>query len=310
MGVSTEDGRGNITAYAGVRDNKKVLQRDRDYSACSLNANPTVSFACGGSATSFPGYFYVVPVRPAMLSPIDAGDAAIRSGRSMTNTDLYNFGPTNHYQRPDTRYTLGAMGHYELARVRGRLHAVDVHGLRVGRPDRSGRQLLRHQHDQLRQPAAVRTAAGNHRLRCRGDCGWRRALTLYIARRNVEGGGRQQRFENTSFRALLGCSRRRSPRTGTTTPRCSTRRSSPTSRPTTTSTRRAWRARWTSIDDPRHRRNARRAASVLDGTDPNCVPYNPFPIGGVTPEALELPAGARPAAGQDRAGGLQRIGDR
>ena len=42
MGVSTEDGRGNITAFAGVRDNEEVLQRDRDYSACSLAANPTV----------------------------------------------------------------------------------------------------------------------------------------------------------------------------------------------------------------------------------------------------------------------------
>ena len=29
-------------------------------------------------------------------------------------------------------------------------------------------------------------------------------MPLYIGRRNVEGGGRQQRFENTSFRALLG----------------------------------------------------------------------------------------------------------
>ena len=26
MGVNTEDGRGNITAYAGVRDNDEVLQ--------------------------------------------------------------------------------------------------------------------------------------------------------------------------------------------------------------------------------------------------------------------------------------------
>ena len=31
------------------------------------------------------------------------------------DTDQYNFGPINHYQRPDTRYSLGAMGHYELA---------------------------------------------------------------------------------------------------------------------------------------------------------------------------------------------------
>ncbi len=36
IGVSTDDGRGNITAYASYQDNKEVLQRDRDYSACSL----------------------------------------------------------------------------------------------------------------------------------------------------------------------------------------------------------------------------------------------------------------------------------
>ncbi len=30
------------------------------------------------------------------------------------------------------------------------------------------------------------------------------SATLYVARRNVEGGGRQQAFENSSFRSLLG----------------------------------------------------------------------------------------------------------
>ena len=29
--------------------------------------------------------------------------------------DQYNYGPLNYYQRPDTRYSLGALGHYELA---------------------------------------------------------------------------------------------------------------------------------------------------------------------------------------------------
>ncbi len=57
MGVSTEDGRGNITAYAGVRDNDKVLQRDRDYSACSLNANPTQSFSLRRLGDELPGIF-------------------------------------------------------------------------------------------------------------------------------------------------------------------------------------------------------------------------------------------------------------
>src|SRR6185436_14205212 len=66
MGVSTEDGRGNLTAYLSYRDSHAVLERDRDYSACALGANPGVpsangtpnpSFTCGGSGTAFPGTF-------------------------------------------------------------------------------------------------------------------------------------------------------------------------------------------------------------------------------------------------------------
>src|SRR5688572_16458259 len=37
VGVNSGDGRGNITAYATVFDSDQVLQRDRDYSACSLD---------------------------------------------------------------------------------------------------------------------------------------------------------------------------------------------------------------------------------------------------------------------------------
>ena len=85
-----------------------MLQRDRDYSACSLGANPTVSFACGGSATAAPAYFY----QDGNAFTIDS--ATGNTFRPFTADDLYNFGPLNHYQRPDTRYNLGAMGHYEL----------------------------------------------------------------------------------------------------------------------------------------------------------------------------------------------------
>jgi len=131
MGVSTEDGRGNITAYASYQDNHEVLQRDRDFSACSLDVNPTVSFACGGSSTAFPGRFTDfgsnsnasngpdgkpgggddVPDTnplPGFNSSLDGQTfRAFNAG-----TDQYNFGPVNHYLRPDSRYSLGAMGHY------------------------------------------------------------------------------------------------------------------------------------------------------------------------------------------------------
>ncbi len=39
------------------------------------------------------------------------------------------------------------------------------------------------------------------------------------------------------------------------------------------------------VSDPAHRRPG--LPSVLDGSDPNCVPYNVFQIGGVTQEALD-----------------------
>ncbi len=55
VGLSSADGRGNIMAYGGVDDQDQVLERDRDYSACSLGQHPPVSFACGGSGTSYPG---------------------------------------------------------------------------------------------------------------------------------------------------------------------------------------------------------------------------------------------------------------
>src|SRR4029453_18948716 len=109
VGATTEDGRGNITAFAGVRDNEKVLQRDRDYSACSLDTNPATSFACGGSATSYPGYFYHQIPNPND-DPLNPDDDFIPEALTIDtetgntfrpfdeNKDLYNYGPANYYQ--------------------------------------------------------------------------------------------------------------------------------------------------------------------------------------------------------------------
>ena len=113
MGVNSGDGRGNITAYATVLDSDAVMQADRDFSACSLAPNPDgvlhlrrFGHERGGRFTNFnaPGF-------PAYNLTID-------SATDMRNfdatTDQYNFGPLNHYQRPERRYSIGAMGHYEF----------------------------------------------------------------------------------------------------------------------------------------------------------------------------------------------------
>ena len=294
MGVSTEDGRGNITAYAGVRDNKQVLQRERDYSACALNSNPTTSFACGGSPTSFPGYFYFPSTIPnPNQDPANPEDDFLNkftidqtTGNTFRpfddNTDLYNFGPTNHYQRPDTRYVLGAMGHYELhesadvytqlmfsdyesvAQIAPGGNFFDTNTINCDNPFLSAQQLATLGCD------AAEIAAGD-------------SVPLYLARRNVEGGGRQQRFENTSFRAMLGV---RGAISEGWDYDAFVQYSSVVAAESANNffhVTRLVRATDAVVDPATGQATCR---SVLDGTDTSCVPYNPFSIGGVTPEAL------------------------
>jgi outer membrane receptor protein involved in Fe transport len=279
MGVNTEDGRGNLTAYASVRDNDEVLQRDRDYSACSLSAtrNTDLSHRCGGSATSYPGYFYsagsaftIDQTTGNTFRPFDAG------------TDLYNFGPANHYQRPDRRYSLGAMGHYELtehADVYTQLMFTDYksiaqiapggnffnsNSVNCGNPFLSQQQL-----DTLGCDAAA--VAANT------------SATLYIARRNVEGGGRQQAFENSSFRSLLGV---RGAITDTWDYDASVQYSKVKADQRTLNYFKVDRIQRSLnvVADPAT--GAPVCMSALDGTDPACVPYNVFQIGGITQESL------------------------
>jgi outer membrane receptor protein involved in Fe transport len=239
VGVNTEDGRGNLTAYVSYQDSKAVLERDRDYSACALAANPTTSFACGGSGTAFPGTFTdfngndnsaagpdgkrgtaddipdTNPL-PSFNSTVDQITGQFRPFDN--NTDQYNFGPSNFYQRPDTRYSLGAMGHYELAPyadVYTQLMFTDVRSVAQVAPGGSFFNLGTINCDNpflsTQQATAIGcgAAAQAAATTINPDTGEPfladpNIVPMYIGRRNIEGGGRQATFHNSSFRALVG----------------------------------------------------------------------------------------------------------
>ena len=190
VGVNSGDGRGNLTAYATVFDSEAVLQADRDYSACTVNPNPVGSFTCGGSSTNAGGRF-------SDFSNYDfTVDTPTAFRAYNADTDLYNFGPLNYYQRPERRYSLGAMGHYEFGE-----HA-DVYT-----------QLMFSDYESIAQIAPSGNFFSTSTINCDNpflpsanlaDIGCGRAeiaagtdVTMYIGRRNVEGGGRQQAFANT-----------------------------------------------------------------------------------------------------------------
>jgi len=114
MGVSTPDGRGNITAYAGYRNSDAVLQAGRDYSSCAIGSAGATEFTCGGSGTSFPGRFTDFGAnagsgRSSFNFTLDPAGAGNTFRPFVNSRDQYNFGPLNYYQRPDERYVLGAL---------------------------------------------------------------------------------------------------------------------------------------------------------------------------------------------------------
>ena len=274
VGVNSGDGRGNITAYATVFDSKQVLQRDRDYSACSLNPNPTGSFVCGGSSVASGGLFTDFAT---YYLTVDTPDAL----RNFAASDLYNYGPLNHYQRPERRYSIGAMGHYEFGE-----HA-DVYT-----------QLMFNDYESIAQVAPGGNFFNSSTINCDNPflpvsslatigCGPAEVaagtdVTMYIGRRNVEGGGRLQSFANNSFRAVAGVRGAINDGWGYD---ISAQYSSVSAN--TASENYFVKSRIVRALDVVDVGGVPTCQSVIDGTDPNCVPWNPFQPGGVEQDQLD-----------------------
>lgn len=278
MGVSSPDGKGNITAYAGYRKNNKVLGRDYDYASCSLGGQNTAgdSFTCGGSGTSFPGRFTDFATFDYTLD--SSGNFIPYSAAR----DAYNFGPLNYYQRPDERYNLGAFGRYQVndkIEAFAQLMFNDYQSVAQIAPSGDFGNVATINCDNALMSAAQATAIGCSAA----DIAAGNDTDLYILRRNVEGGGRQSHLNYESYRGVVGIR-------GDLDDTWSYEVSAQYSKVRLSqiyrnefSVARLTRA-LDVVDDGSG--NAV-CSSVLDGTDPNCVPYNVFTPGGVTQEALD-----------------------
>jgi iron complex outermembrane recepter protein len=110
MGSAFDDNRGHAMAYFGYRHVNSVLEQRRDYSACGLSGSTNIT--CGGSQTSAQGNGLV------FNNQVATGTSTFFTfgpNRTLVNgSTLYNFNPTNYFQRPDERYTAGAFADYEV----------------------------------------------------------------------------------------------------------------------------------------------------------------------------------------------------
>jgi len=309
MGFNAPDGNGNVTAYATYRDVAGVLQDKFDHSAVSLasgfgydSSAPANHFGVAGSQTSVPGRYRLVTATGANISQSAAlgadGNLVTELNEDTGNIDgvfpnsaRYNFGPTNYYQRPDERWTAGALAHYQFNE-----HA-DVYTEVQYVNDRSVSQIA---------PSGSFYGTGPYKVSCANPlfsqsmldqwCGDGTGfdgtgdpaagdIYLLVGRRNVEGNPRRDDLEHQAFRFVMGSKG---------------------------SINDAWDYDFfghlginqlsenylndVSISRTRHALDVvddgdgnAVCASVLNGTDPNCVPWNiwqPQVAGSITPEAL------------------------
>ena len=118
MGAGFDDDRGHVTGYVGYRKIEEVLQKDYDVSNCALafSSSDPSGYICSGSPGTPIGTFsrfndaFTAFISPTLtLNP----DQTFRP--FVSATDAFNFAPTNHFQRPDKRYTAGFFADYEIS---------------------------------------------------------------------------------------------------------------------------------------------------------------------------------------------------
>ena len=116
---TTPDGKGNATVYVGYRDLDAMTQDQRDFSACALSSSaPATDTGVHVRRFGHDGLAGVLQRSTrAIRGSAPAGAIVLGAAplRDIRRRDLYNFAPSNYYQRPDERKSAGVFAHYDFS---------------------------------------------------------------------------------------------------------------------------------------------------------------------------------------------------
>jgi outer membrane receptor protein involved in Fe transport len=213
LGSNFDGGKGNATLYFNYKKDDALLQSERDFSACTVGApSGAGNFSCGGSGTNATGRITNTntPLLDSKGNPNVGGKTnggkvfttadALGTARIFSNaTDQYNFGPLNYFQRPSERFGFNAYGNYDVAPKAKVYMEFGFHDdLTVAQiaPGGAFGDVYTVNFDNPLLTPSWRAALDLNKA---GD-----STQIVMQRRNVEGGGRQSEFRNTSFRTVVG----------------------------------------------------------------------------------------------------------
>ena len=239
MGTNTANDKGNVTAYLGYRNTQPILESTRDFSACTLRSTFDGKFVCAGSSNfnrwfSLDNYYYGNGKGGTTYSWFQTGTGKAGSGQFVPYTGApnqkFNYGALNYLQRPDNRYTGGFFAHYqedkELDLYSSFMFADDhtvaqiaPSGLFLGsgtifgafQEVNCGNPLMTPQENQLlcgghgATQITVTQTSGNQFTYWGGQGNIVPGQSLlFIGRRNIEGGDRQDDLRHTAYRMNIG----------------------------------------------------------------------------------------------------------
>ena len=113
LGHSFFDGRAFAALYGGYRRTAGVTQDQRDHGSCPITARiidqrPSSILECGGPIVSYPGNFFDNLDNVYQVTP----DRTFVPGLSR-----FNYAPWHFIQRPDKRYTAGGFANFDFSKA-------------------------------------------------------------------------------------------------------------------------------------------------------------------------------------------------
>ncbi len=286
LGGNFADGRGNATLFIGHKTQGALLQSERDFTACALNAGDNI--ACGGSSTSYPGRF--ISASDGLSRTVADAKGGVRAFDGAK--DAYNFGPLNYLQRPSQRYTAAAFAHYDInsgTRLYTEMNFHDDHTVAQIAPSGIFGLMVTANYDNPLLSQAWKDALNTANMNPSDSSATPTTFNksgdtamLSILRRNVEGGGRQDDLRHTSYRGVIGLKGDINSAWSYDVALQSGKVVYQETYYNDLSKTRIGRA----LDVVKDSSGNIVCRSVVNGTDPACVPYDIWKLGGVTPQAL------------------------